>query len=269
MIPRTVATQPFTPSRLRVETSLDPPYTGRRAGVFVAYPKGIRVGEAETCGRRAIDRGGASEKAVLALGRPPGGGVARRLRGAAGLVTGRFVRGRRIQGTLQPQRPAALRGGRPDRRHGQAGLPAVVRGRSRELLGLRGRGRERGRRAHGPARTWVVEPFNKSYAPGAKDYDFDINQITITPERERGRGLLRRLLRTTPRACWPWRTPSRRRRPVQDLKDAQLGAQVGTTSLDVHQRDFQPTRSPGSTTPPTTSGPRWRAARSTSSSPTW
>src|ERR687897_3601020 len=31
---------------------------------------------------------------------------------------------------------------------------------------------------------WVVEPFNKSYAPGAKDYDFDINQITITPERE-------------------------------------------------------------------------------------
>ncbi len=32
---------------------------------------------------------------------------------------------------------------------------------------------------------WVVEPFNKSYAPGAKDYDFDINQITITKERER------------------------------------------------------------------------------------
>nr|MBA3794924.1 transporter substrate-binding domain-containing protein [Rubrobacter sp.] len=32
---------------------------------------------------------------------------------------------------------------------------------------------------------WVVEPFNKSYAPGAKDYDFDINQVTITPERKR------------------------------------------------------------------------------------
>ncbi|MGH2811273.1 MAG: hypothetical protein ACRDI1_00980, partial [Actinomycetota bacterium] len=24
---------------------------------------------------------------------------------------------------------------------------------------------------------WVVEPFNKSYAPGQKNYDFDINQI--------------------------------------------------------------------------------------------
>ncbi|MPZ92669.1 MAG: transporter substrate-binding domain-containing protein [Actinobacteria bacterium] len=32
--------------------------------------------------------------------------------------------------------------------------------------------------------TWVVEPFNKSYAPGAKSYDFDINQISITPERQ-------------------------------------------------------------------------------------
>ncbi|MFO8174536.1 MAG: transporter substrate-binding domain-containing protein, partial [Longimicrobiales bacterium] len=31
---------------------------------------------------------------------------------------------------------------------------------------------------------WTVEPFNKSYAPGAKDFDFDINQITITKKRE-------------------------------------------------------------------------------------
>ncbi|MGH2693914.1 MAG: transporter substrate-binding domain-containing protein, partial [Actinomycetota bacterium] len=31
---------------------------------------------------------------------------------------------------------------------------------------------------------WVVEPFNKSYAPGPKDYDFDINQISITEKRE-------------------------------------------------------------------------------------
>ena len=31
--------------------------------------------------------------------------------------------------------------------------------------------------------TWTVVPFNKSYAPGPKDFDFDINQISITPER--------------------------------------------------------------------------------------
>ena len=26
-------------------------------------------------------------------------------------------------------------------------------------------------------------PFNNSYAPGAKNFDFDINQISITPAR--------------------------------------------------------------------------------------
>ena len=30
---------------------------------------------------------------------------------------------------------------------------------------------------------WIKVPFNTSYAPGAKDFDFDINQISITPER--------------------------------------------------------------------------------------
>src|SRR3954454_5859614 len=31
--------------------------------------------------------------------------------------------------------------------------------------------------------TWTVVPFNSSYAPGPKDFDFDINQISITPKR--------------------------------------------------------------------------------------
>ena len=31
--------------------------------------------------------------------------------------------------------------------------------------------------------TWVEVPFNTSYKPGDKDFDFDINQISITPAR--------------------------------------------------------------------------------------
>ena len=31
---------------------------------------------------------------------------------------------------------------------------------------------------------WTVVPFNSSYAPGPKDFDFDVNQISITPQRE-------------------------------------------------------------------------------------
>src|ERR687896_690362 len=30
---------------------------------------------------------------------------------------------------------------------------------------------------------WTVVPFNSSYAPGPKDFDFDVNQISISPKR--------------------------------------------------------------------------------------
>src|SRR5205807_6708681 len=30
---------------------------------------------------------------------------------------------------------------------------------------------------------WVVEPFNSSYAPGAKNFDFAVNEISITADR--------------------------------------------------------------------------------------
>src|SRR5262249_31788699 len=31
--------------------------------------------------------------------------------------------------------------------------------------------------------TWVHEPFAKSYAPGPKRFDFDINEVSVTPDR--------------------------------------------------------------------------------------
>ena len=33
--------------------------------------------------------------------------------------------------------------------------------------------------------SWVTVPFNSSYAPGKKKFDLDINQVSITPARER------------------------------------------------------------------------------------
>ncbi len=32
---------------------------------------------------------------------------------------------------------------------------------------------------------WTVEPFDSSYAPGPKSFDFDINEISITPARSK------------------------------------------------------------------------------------
>ena len=92
---------------------------------------------------------------------------------------------------------------------------------------------------------WVKVPFNTSYKPGDKDFDFDINQISITPAAGRGRRLLRRLLRrragrdraegqrhrARPRA-WPtWPT-------------YKLGAQTGTTSLTAIRDTIKPDTDP-------------------------
>ena len=37
---------------------------------------------------------------------------------------------------------------------------------------------------------WIVVPFNASYAPGPKNFDFDVNQISITPARAKAGRLL-------------------------------------------------------------------------------
>ena len=91
---------------------------------------------------------------------------------------------------------------------------------------------------------WVVEPFNKSYAPGAKDYDFDINQITITPERAQAvdfsDGYFQNNQGILARADGPLVDAT----TVSDLKDAQLGTQVGTTSLAYINETIQPTKEP-------------------------
>ncbi len=42
---------------------------------------------------------------------------------------------------------------------------------------------------------WAYEPFNASYAPGPKKFDFDINEISYTPQRATGGDLLVQLLR--------------------------------------------------------------------------
>ncbi len=87
---------------------------------------------------------------------------------------------------------------------------------------------------------WVVEPFNKSYAPGAKDYDFDINQITITPERERVVDFSEGYFDNAQGVLAKKDSPVLDATSISDLKDAKLGAQVGTTSLDFINETIKP-----------------------------
>ena len=91
---------------------------------------------------------------------------------------------------------------------------------------------------------WTVEPFNKSYAPGAKDYDFDINQITITPERERAVDFSNGYFDNSQGVLALKDSPVADAGSVADLKDARLGAQVGTTSLDFINETVKPETEP-------------------------
>jgi polar amino acid transport system substrate-binding protein len=91
---------------------------------------------------------------------------------------------------------------------------------------------------------WVVEPFNKSYAPGSKDYDFDINQITITPERERVVDFSDGYFDNAQGVLTLKGSPFADAKSISDLKDAKFGAQVGTTSLDFINETIQPNEEP-------------------------
>ena len=87
---------------------------------------------------------------------------------------------------------------------------------------------------------WVVEPFNRSYAPGAKDYDFDINQITITKEREQAVDFSDGYFDNAQGVMVMKDSPAADAQSISDLKDVQFGAQVGTTGLDFINEEIQP-----------------------------
>jgi polar amino acid transport system substrate-binding protein len=91
---------------------------------------------------------------------------------------------------------------------------------------------------------WVVEPFNKSYAPGAKDFDFDINQITITPEREKVVEFSDGYFDNAQGVLVMKDGPAADAKSLSDLEDLTIGAQVGTTALDFVSETVNPTNDP-------------------------
>src|SRR5215203_4534857 len=89
---------------------------------------------------------------------------------------------------------------------------------------------------------WTVEPFNKSYAPGAND--FDINEITITPEREKAVDFSDGYFDNAQGVLVMKDSPAADAKSVSDLKDLTIGAQVGTTALDFVNETVKPNTDP-------------------------
>jgi polar amino acid transport system substrate-binding protein len=90
---------------------------------------------------------------------------------------------------------------------------------------------------------WTVVPFNSSYAPGPKDFDFDINQISITPAREKAVDFSKAYY-VAPQAVVVGKGSDLKVGSLADLKDATIGVQIGTTSLDAVNDVIQPSTDP-------------------------
>jgi polar amino acid transport system substrate-binding protein len=86
---------------------------------------------------------------------------------------------------------------------------------------------------------WTVVPFNSSYAPGPKKFDFDINQISITDAREKVVDFSKPYY-VAPQAVVTGKGSDLKVSSLADLKDASIGVQIGTTSLDAVNDVIQP-----------------------------
>ena len=92
--------------------------------------------------------------------------------------------------------------------------------------------------------TWVVVPFNNSFKPGPKDFDFDINQISVTDERDRAVDFSDSYYDVNQALVGLNGTPIADAKSLTDLKQYKLGAQVGTTSLDYIEDTIGPDQDP-------------------------
>ncbi len=91
---------------------------------------------------------------------------------------------------------------------------------------------------------WVVVPFNNSFAPGEKDFDFDINQISITEERDQAVDFSDGYYNVNQALLGFTDSEIASATTIEDLKAYRLGAQVGTTSLDFITEVIQPDTEP-------------------------
>jgi polar amino acid transport system substrate-binding protein len=88
---------------------------------------------------------------------------------------------------------------------------------------------------------WVYVPFDSSYAPGPKTFDFDINQVSYTPERAQAVDMSDGYYTVNQSLVANADTPITKVTTLSGLKDFKLGAQTGTTSYSFITDTIQPT----------------------------
>jgi polar amino acid transport system substrate-binding protein len=92
--------------------------------------------------------------------------------------------------------------------------------------------------------TWVPVNFNESYKPGPKNFDFDINEVSVTPERATAVTFSDGYFDDNQALVVNKGTPIASATSIADLKQYKLGVQIGTTSFSFVQDHIKPTTQP-------------------------
>jgi polar amino acid transport system substrate-binding protein len=92
--------------------------------------------------------------------------------------------------------------------------------------------------------TWAQVGFNNAIAPGDKEFDFDINQVSISEDREQAVDFSEGYYTTNQALVGYEDSAAADATTLADLKGLKLGAQVGTTSLDFITEVIQPDAEP-------------------------
>ena len=91
---------------------------------------------------------------------------------------------------------------------------------------------------------WTYVPFNKAFAPGPKQFDFDINQISITPARAKVVSFSVSYYDVNQAIVVKKGTKIAGIRSINGLKPFKLGAQLGTTSYAFIASTIKPSQKP-------------------------
>jgi polar amino acid transport system substrate-binding protein len=91
---------------------------------------------------------------------------------------------------------------------------------------------------------WVVVPFNNIFKPGATDFDFDVNQVSFSEKRAQAVDFSDSYYDVEQAVVVDKSSKYAHATSLADLKDAKLGAQIGTTSYDAILDTIQPSQQP-------------------------
>jgi polar amino acid transport system substrate-binding protein len=95
-----------------------------------------------------------------------------------------------------------------------------------------------------PEVKWVAVGFNPSIAPGPKNFDFNIQQVSFNPQRAKAVSFSRSYFQENQSIVGLEGTPITSAKTFADLRKYKLGAQVGTTSYDYIVNNIKPSQKP-------------------------